>query len=219
MGIVVLLGERMDARFDREIADLDFLTTRRAGRAVEELIEGAGWKPERQFNALNGARRLLFEDAQSGYKIDIFVESFEMCHKLPLVERLTTMDETLPGAELAMTKLQIVALNAKDRGDLYCLLHALDVADHDDHALNAARIAELTSGDWGLHHTVELNLERLRNGLAESPFDAAEQSLVGERISAVEQAIGGAPKSRSWRMRARIGEKRPWFDEPEEVDR
>ena len=31
-----------------------------------------------------------------------------------------------------MTKLQIVELNAKDRGDLYALLYGNDVADHDD---------------------------------------------------------------------------------------
>ena len=35
----------------------------------------------------------------------------------------------LPAAELALTKLQIVALNAKDRGDLYALLLACEVAE------------------------------------------------------------------------------------------
>lgn len=219
MGIRVLLGEDMDARFHREIADLDFLTTRRAGRAVEDLLQSAGWQPERQFNALNGTRRLLFADSESGQKIDVFVETFEMCHKLPLAERLALVEATLPAAELAMTKLQIVSLNPKDRGDLYALLHGLDVADHDDRAINATRIAELTRGDWGLHHTVELNLERLREGLLESLLDAEERTLTLKRISALEHAIEQAPKSRSWRMRARIGERRPWYEEPEEVDR
>jgi hypothetical protein len=218
MGIRVLLGDRMDPRFHREIADLDFLTTRRASRAVEQLLEGAGWDPERQFNALNGARRLLFADPASGHKIDVFVETFRMCHTLPLAERITVREETLPAAELAMTKLQIVSLNKKDRGDLYALLHALEVRDDDD-AINAARIAELTSGDWGLHHTVELNFERLRDGLAEGPLAREEQSLVRSRIDALEQATEGAPKSRGWRMRARVGERKVWYDEPEEVDR
>lgn len=218
MGIRVLLGDRMDPRFDREIADLDFLTTRRASRAVEQLLEDAGWDPERQFNALNGARRLLFADPGSGHKIDVFVETFQMCHTLPLAERLTAREETLPAAELAMTKLQIVSLNSKDRGDLYALLHALEVRDDDD-AINAARIAELTSGDWGLHHTFELNFERLRDGLAESPLAADEQAVVRSRIDALQQATEAAPKSRGWRMRARVGERKVWYDEPEEVDR
>jgi hypothetical protein len=28
-----------------------------------------------------------------------------------------------------------------------------------------------------------------------------------------------APVSRGWKLRARIGERRRWYDEPEEVDR
>jgi hypothetical protein len=219
MGIRVLLGERMDPRFDREIADLDFLTSRRAARAVENLLESAGWQPERQFNALNGARRLLFEDEGSGHKIDVFVETFEMCHALPLAQRLTVRHDTLPAAELAMTKLQIVSLNAKDRGDLYSLLHGLPLAEHDADAINIARIAELTRTDWGLHHTFELNFERLHAGLSESPLTADEQEAVAARITALAGAVEQAPKSRGWRMRARIGERKTWYDEPEEVDR
>jgi Uncharacterised nucleotidyltransferase len=219
VAIQMLLAERMDERFQRESADLDFLTTRRAGRAVEELLAGAGWEPERQFNALNGARRLLFEDPPSGHKIDVFVESFEMCHALPLAERLSVREDTLPAAELAMTKLQVVSLNAKDRSDLYALLHALEVADHDEDAINAVRIAELTSGDWGLHHTFELNFARLREGLTEVGLSEQEQATMRARIDALHEAIEQAPKSRGWRMRARVGERKRWYEEPEEVDR
>jgi hypothetical protein len=219
VAIQIMLGERMDERFRRESADLDFLTTKRSGRAVEELLASAGWEPERQFNALNGARRLLFEDAPSGHKIDVFVESFEMCHVLPLAERMSVREDTLPAAELAMTKLQVVSLNAKDRNDLYALLHALEVAEHDEDAINAVRISELTSGDWGLHHTFELNFARLRDGLAEVGLSEPEQATVRARIDALHEAIEQAPKSRGWRMRARIGERKRWYEEPEEVER
>lgn len=219
VAIQIMLGERMDERFQRESADLDFLTTKRSGRAVEELLASAGWEPERQFNALNGARRLLFEDAPSGHKIDVFVESFEMCHVLPLAERMSVREDTLPAAELAMTKLQVVSLNAKDRNDLYALLHALEVAEHDEDAINAVRISELTSGDWGLHHTFELNFARLRDGLAEVGLSEPEQATVRARIDALHEAIEQAPKSRGWRMRARIGERKRWYEEPEEVER
>ena len=219
MGIRLLLGDRLDARFEREIADLDFLTSRRAARDVERLLEDAGWQPERRFNALNGARRLLFVDETSGHKIDVFVESFEMCHALPLAERLTVHDTTLPAADLAMTKLQIVSLNAKDRNDLYALLHVLPVAEHDDEAINIVRICELTKADWGLHHTFELNFERLREGLKETTLDAAERDRVAERIAAIAGATEDAPKSRGWKLRARVGERRPWYEEPEEIDR
>lgn len=219
MGMRLLLGERMDPRFHREIEDLDFITTRRGSREVERLLSAHGWEPEERFNALNGHRRLLFHQPHGPHKIDVFVESFEMCHALPLAERLDVHDQTLPAAELAMTKLQIVKLNAKDMGDLYALLLALDVADHDQDAINAARIAKLAGADWGLHHTFEINLQRLLDGVSSLDLDEDSATRVRDRIQALRRAIDETEKSRAWRLRARIGERKRWYEEPEEVER
>lgn len=219
IAIRLLLGDRMPASMLRTSDDLDYLTNRGSSRAVEALLNDAGWKGDREFNALNGARRLIFHHAPTGHKIDVFVEAFEMCHALPLVDRLDVGSRTLPAAELALTKLQVVTLNPKDQGDLYALFAGLPVADHDDDAINAGRIADLTSRDWGLHHTLELNLARLREDLPGCALDAAEQERVGERLDALAAAIDGAPKSRGWRLRARIGERKRWYELPEEVER
>ena len=219
MGIRLRLGERMDPRFQRTIEDLDFITLRRSGQAVEVFLAESGWEPERRFNALNGARRLLFHDPGSEHKIDVFVEVFEMCHTLPLAERMTVHQDTLPAAELLMTKLQVVSLNPKDRSDLYALLHACEVAEHDDGAINVSRIAELASADWGLHHTFELNFARLREGLGESSLASEQQVRIARHIGLLENAIERSPKSRGWRMRARVGERKRWYEEPEEVER
>jgi hypothetical protein len=240
MGIRLLLGERIDPRFRREIGDLDFITTRRAGAAVETLLAAHGWQPARHFNAVNGARRLLFEEPAGTRRVDVFVGGFQMCHQLPLVECLHGRAEILPAAELALTKLQIVALNAKDRGDLYALLLACRLAGHGanldaahngrcsaepdversaDPTIDVHRITELTSADWGLHHTVELNLARLREGLTETGLEDAQRALLRERIAALTDALERASKSRAWRLRARIGERRRWFEEPEEIAR
>ncbi len=228
MGIRLLLGERMEPRLRREIGDLDFITTRRAGAAVESMLAAHGWEPRRRFNAINGARRLLFDEpggARDGARrVDVFVGSFQMCHRLPLLERLNGRGEILPAAELALTKLQIVALNAKDRDDLYALLLACEVADQDAGsdgapAIDARRIADLTGNDWGLHHTLELNLSRLRDGLLETGLEAAPRELLQQRIAALGDALERAPKSRAWRLRARVGERRRWFEEPEEIAR
>jgi hypothetical protein len=234
MAIRLLLGERLDRRFERAIADLDFITTRRAGAAVERLLAAQGWAPERRFNALNGARRLLFEEPAGARRIDIFVGEFRMCHALPLAEHLRAGGETLSPADLLLTKLQIVALNAKDRGDLYALLLGCatddgtqrsagsapgDAAAEGPRRIALARIAALTACDWGLHHTVELNLERLRVGLAETELEAARQRDVEAGIAALARTLAETPKSRAWRLRARIGERRRWYEDPEEIAR
>lgn len=219
MAVALLLGDRMDQRFRRQIEDLDFITTRKASREVERLLEDAGWQPESRFNTLHGHRRLLFHEPQGVRKVDVFVERFEMCHTLPLAQRIGVRPQTLPAAELAMSKLQIVHINAKDMGDLYALLDALEVAGHDQDAINADRIAQLTGADWGLHHTFERNLQRLLEQIGSTGLEDQAQARVARRIQALQQAMENAPKSRAWRMRARIGERKQWYEEPEEIER
>lgn len=224
MAIRILVGRRMHPSFARDIADLDFVVARGAGGDLAELLEAAGYAPDEQFNALNGARRMLFWDPLNRRQVDVFVGSFEMCHQLPLVERLDVREQTLPAAELLMTKLQIVELNRKDRGDAFALLDALDVGSSDRLAdgtdmINVGRIVSLTGQDWGLQRTFELNLERLRSSLGELEVDAAQQAAITARIERLEAEMDDAPKSRRWKLRARIGERKQWYEEPEEVDR
>jgi hypothetical protein len=224
VAIQLLLGERLEPGLRREVGDLDFLTTRRAGPAVEALLSARGWAPARRFNAVNGARRLLFEDPLRPRRVDVFVGGFQMCHSLPLLERLDGRAAVLSAADLVLTKLQIVALNAKDRGDLYALLLACEIAERDVEddgtaAIDARRIAALAGADWGLHHTLELNLARLREGLADGSLTGEQRALLEGRIAALALVLERAPKSRAWRLRARVGERRRWFEEPEEIAR
>jgi hypothetical protein len=219
MAIRLLAGAALHPRFEREIQDLDFVVTKKHRRDTERLLVDAGYAPEPEFNALNGARRLLFLDRTHGRQIDVFVDRFEMCHVLPLTERLTHMPHTLPAAEVLMTKLQIVQLNAKDRGDIYAVLHTHEIAPRDEQAINVERVTALTAEDWGLQRTFELNLERLSSQLPEEPLDPESRDVIAGRIEALAAAIAAAPKSRRWKLRARVGERKRWYEEPEEVDR
>ena len=212
MAIRLVLGDALPAALHRPVRDLDLVVARRDARALEELLTARGWAPHSAFNALNGARRMLFEDPESEAQVDVFVDAFEMCHALPLAERLDAPGPALPATDLVMTKLQIVRLNAKDRGDLYALLGA-------GPELDAGRVAELTGRDWGLHHTFELNLGRLREQLGEVELPPEVAARAEGAIGGLEAAMEAAPKSRGWRMRAKIGERKQWYDEPEEVDR
>jgi hypothetical protein len=211
MAIRLLAGDRLHPAFERPIQDLDFVVAKRHRRELDALVVASGYAPEEQFNALNGARRLLYRDDRHGRQIDVFVETFAMCHVLPLAERLRARPHTLPATDVLMTKLQIVELNAKDRGDLYALLYGSDV--------ELERITALTSNDWGLQHTFELNVARLRDGLASLPLEPDERTVLGRRIDAIAAAMDAAPKSRKWKLRAKVGERKRWYDEPEEVDR
>ena len=219
VGIRLLLGERFDPTFARPLHDIDLFVGKRDSRKLEELIKEHGWQAAREFNALNGARRLLFTDPDSEAQIDVFVEAFEMCHSLPLGDGLRDEGPTLPGTELLMTKLQIVELNQKDRDDCYALLYGCTIGDSGPATIDPARLAHLTAHDWGLQHTFELNLSRLKSDLGERPLPADGPQVIGDAIASITSAIEAEPKSRGWRLRAKIGERKQWYEEPEEVRR
>lgn len=219
MAVRLLAGERLRPAFEREIRDLDFVVAKRQGHRLGLLLESSGYLADEEFNALNGARRMLFHDVTHGRQIDVFVERFVMCHELPVARRLTQRADTLPATEVLMTKLQIVSLTAKDRGDLYALLDSHEVAAHDDGAVNPELVATLASEDWGLQHTFELNIGRLRDGLSTLTLPPDALASIARRLDEIEAAIANAPKSRKWKLRARIGERKQWYEEPEEVDR
>jgi hypothetical protein len=162
---------------------------------------------------MNGRERLLFYDNPNERQVDVFVSSFRMCHEIPLEKRLTVDEDTVPLAELLLTKLQIIELNEKDVRDTVALLLEHEVTD-DDRGVNASRVASLCADDWGLWRTISHNLEKLRRHVGNYDVDA---ETVSNRVSLILERIEIAPKSRSWRMRAKIGERKRWYELPEEV--
>jgi len=203
--------------FAREIRDIDVVTGKGEGRRAGAFIEAQGYVPNRTFNAMHGARRMLFYDEANGRQLDVFVNTFEMCHVLPVGEHLDRDPMTVPLADLLLTKLQIVTLNAKDRSDAYALLLEHELGSGDVESIDAARIADLCARDWGLYRTLQLNLERLGSALAESGLSDDEQGLIAARLAGLTAAIEAAPKSVKWKARARVGDRVRWYEEPDEV--
>ena len=203
------------AAFARSYADLDFATARGAGARTSRFLRDEGYEPHVAFNALHGQNRMLFFDDEHDRQLDVFVGSFRMCHKIPLDERLETDPLSIPLAELLLTKLQVIELNEKDIRDTLALVHDHPVEDRDGDAVNAGRVAELCAGDWGLWRTITRNLLTCR-GYAET-YDVPDRASLGERLDELLERIERQPKSRAWKLRARIGERKRWYELPEEV--
>jgi hypothetical protein len=203
---------------DRTYKDLDFAVPKGGGGDAQKLLRNAGYEPHVVFNAMNGKERMLFYDNDNGRQVDVFVGSFRMCHEIPFGDRLKPGEATVPLAELLLTKLQIIQLNEKDVRDTVLLFHGHEVADHDEDAVNAERIARLCADDWGLWRTITGNLSRCAEMLADYTIAERERARVAERLSAVLRRIEEEPKSRGWKLRAKIGERKRWYELPEEVD-
>ena len=220
------------ARTRRTEVDLDFVAASRDRAGLYAMLEEEGYAPDRRHNALF-RHQGYFVDAARNRPVDVLFDRLDMCHRIEFADRLAAATPTLPLAELLLSKLQVVKINRKDILDAMILLaeHPLGQDDGAPDArqglgsINVPSILSLTSNDWGWWRTVTRNLEKLEGYLATDHmpddidldngrvvlFDPATQ------VAALQAAIEDAPKSTGWKLRARIGERRPWYREPEEM--
>jgi len=217
LGGVAICMHGVHSALARGYRDIDLATTRRGGRSTLQMLQDLGYTPNERFNALNGATRLVVYDEPNDRQVDVFVGEFKMCHAVPIADRLELDPRTVPLAELLLTKLQIVQLNAKDIFDIHALVLAHDVGEGDDGEINGAMIAGLLARDWGLWRTTRGSLETARAALAGTALSAAEQALVAERLDRLWARVEAEPKSMRWRTRARVGDRVRWYEEPEEI--
>jgi hypothetical protein len=203
----------------RDYKDIDLVAARRMKEQLTELLEELGYAPDKRFNALHGSQRLFFWDEHNGRQLDVFVDRFEMCHTFDLRDRLPlgSAASTLPLADLLLTKMQIVEMNAKDMQDIAALLQDHPLTQ-DEEGINLQYITGLTRNDWGLQHTLEGTIARMREGetLRELAAESPRYAL-GEQLDRLEQAMNDAPKSTGWKLRSKVGERKRWYELPEEA--
>jgi hypothetical protein len=202
------------APLKRKYGDLDFVAASKQRAAVQKLFESLGYEGDRRFNTLNGDQRLLYLDGVNGRQIDVFIDRMKMCHVIELANRLGHEGPTLTPADLLLSKLQVYEVNMKDLVDTTALLLDHPIADHDNDAINAAYLARLTSEDWGLHRTLQLNSGRVREAVRELEVDG---DRVSQRLDELWARIDARPKSFKWKLRARVGDRVNWYELPEEV--
>lgn len=199
----------------REYADIDFATKRSARKEAAALLKSLGYAPDREFNTLHGHRRLLFWDEANQRQVDVFVEEANLCHRIELGKRLELVPRTLTLADLTVLKLQVVETNEKDYLDL-CAIFADHELSEDESGVNCTYICALAAADWGLWRTMGMVAERTARFARELPgFDAGER--VAERLGELRRELDTVPKTRGWKLRSRIGDRKRWYELPEEV--
>jgi hypothetical protein len=225
-GVAIWIRASAPARaaLGRDYPDIDLVAHKRQSRALRSLLEELGYDPERVFNATHGAKRLLYHSPDGSWHVDVFLDTFEMSHTLDLGARLEAEPLTLAAAELLLTKLQIAEVNAKDLSDAAMLLWDHEPvrgasAGDGPGLLNLTRVARVCGEDWGLFTTVTDNLAACADHLPELSIGATDAARIAGRIGDIRQALDDAPKSLSWRMRARVGRRVRWYEVPEEVTR
>jgi len=204
------------APLKREYADIDCAVRGDGRDATAEFLTSLGYEPDREFNTLHGQRRLYFRDRSNDRHLDVFVEEANLCHRIPLGKRIGVDPMTLSLADLTVLKLQVMETNEKDYIDI-CSLFADHELSEDESGINVSYITSLAASDWGLWRTMGLVAERSeRFALDLAGFPGSDR--VAERLQGLRSELDAVPKSRRWKLRARVGERVRWYELPEEVD-
>lgn len=204
--------------FERTYADIDFAAYRRDATALARLLTGLGYVDDRAVYIASEGSRSIFDHPGRRLHLDVFYDRLEFCHTIPLAGRLEADRPTIPISELLLSKLQIVKINDKDVVDIVLLLLDHPLGSGDSDTVDLARIGRLCSDDWGMWRTLTQNLGKVRALTATYPqLDPQQRTLVDAAAAAIKERIDGEPKSMGWRMRDRVGDRRQWWTDVDEV--
>ncbi|ACP49999.1 conserved hypothetical protein [Sulfolobus islandicus Y.N.15.51] len=212
---IALIAKKGSELYPRVYKDIDYFGLSSQSSKISKFLEGIGLIPNKRFNALHGHTRLMFFDPIINSTVDVFLDEFIMCHKLVLKDRLRIMKYTIPTSDLFLTKMQIIQLTENDEKDIAALLHDVELGERDDEkTMDYNYIAKILSEDWGFYKTYTINHEKILKFL----INDKNREIIEPKLLKLREIIEKHPKSIKWKMRAKIGEKVKWYEEPEEVN-
>ncbi|MBN1677245.1 MAG: hypothetical protein JW880_01770 [Candidatus Thermoplasmatota archaeon] len=203
---------------ERPYSDIDLVGLSSQAAKIDGLFARLGYAPNTQFNFLHGSQRLRFEDHANDRHVEVFLDLFRMDHTLDFRDRLGIHPYTISLTDLFLTKIQVVKMAEKDFHDLFSLFggHKIGMDDREG-VINAPYVARVCAHDWGLHHTVLRNLERLPEFYNYFKLEQDERRSMDTRIWILKLMIIESPKGPLWKARENIGERLPYFEHVEHV--
>ena len=240
-------GPFMDL-LNRPAKDIDFVVPEKHRKGMRRYLENRGYLIDRDLLIAMEGTRYSFRHAEHGTDIDVFVERLDFCHTIEVASRLHRHPVTLPVEELLLAKLQIVELTMTDMMDIAVVLATHHVrtgqegagqagagqegagqagagqagpGDDEAEAIDGGHIARIFARDWGFHHTATRNLARIRQVVGpDAGIDISEPAngRVQDGVTALLAVIEAEPKSRGWRIRDRIGERKQWWQDVDDKE-
>jgi hypothetical protein len=196
----------------RHYTDVDFAAYGREAKGIRELLVEAGYVEDPQVYVDSEGTRLVAEHPGIGMHLDVFLDRLDFCHTVPWKGRLEIDEDTIPLAELLLQKMQIVEINEKDLIDTIMLLLEYPLGDSDEETVNIRRVAEICAKDWGWWRTLTMNLDKVRQ-MAEhyEQLSDDETDRLTAQVRAALERIDAEPKSMSWRLRSKVGDRKKWY--------
>jgi hypothetical protein len=204
------------AKMERALTDIDFAAEKRQSKQIKQFLAGSGYVEDQRMTVSTEGSRYYFEHPDTGLGVDVFMNELYFCHRIPFDGRLDLDRPTISTADLLLEKMQIVELNLKDITDTMVLLleHPIGNGADGPESIDGAYIAELLHDDWGFYYTLTTNLDKVGRFLPENTaVDEAQAEVIQGRLKQVRGLVEDAPKSRRWRIRAKVGAKKQWYQD------
>ena len=208
----------------RVLTDLDFAAYYKQEKAIDKFfMNDMGFETQTASltPGLMLGRKIYYDATDERPHVDVFFDKLNMCHVVSWEKGRLDIDKpTISLADLMLEKLQIVHINEKDVKDVMMLLLEHGIGDSDDEIVNGAYISKLMAKDWGFYYTSSMNLNKVKSLLGE--YDALspdDRAVISARIDELLDMIEKEPKSLGWKLRAKVGTKKQWYNDVEEVER
>ena len=213
----------------REHLDLDLAGLRKQTGEVIEVLGDLGYEERVHVRLATelGQAQFVRECVHAGGDgahvhaqdhVDVFFDRFKLDHAIDLRSRLDLHPYAVSLTDTLATKLQMHTPEPRDVRDTLMLLAASGAQGAGAGDVEADYLGHLCARDWGLFYDVTLNLQRLSEALPGAAFDEVQRDKVAGLLARLTGAVDAAPKALAWRLRARAGTRRRWWNVVEEQE-
>ena len=211
----------------QEYSDIDFVSYRNQREKIKELFDKMGYIKRRATLSSAASERQIYYHPKGWFYVDVFFDKLLVAnHPIDFRGRLELDYPTIAVTDMLLEKIQIwEAFSVKDLKDCLLLLKAHDIKEKGEkESIDASYISKIFSRDWGFWYTATTNLNNLKKFLSDidkmgpeaqidpSQVKEQERSDITGKIEALLERIEKESKSFGWKMRAKIGTKKQWYN-------
>ncbi len=214
----------------QEYSDIDFISYRKCRDRVKELFDKLGYVKRRATLSTAASERQIYYHPKGWFYVDVFFDQLIVAnHPIDLRGRLELDYPTITVTDMLLEKVQMwEVFGVKDLKDCLVLLKTHEITEKNNQdTIDASYIAKVFAEDWGFWYTATTNLQNIKRFMSDldkmGPAVQIDPSLIAnedrieisEKIDALLKRIDAEPKSFGWKMRARVGTKKQWYNHVE----
>jgi hypothetical protein len=211
----------------QEYTDIDFMSYGKQRNKVKEFFRVLGYAKRRATLSSAASNRQIYYHPKGWFYIDAFFDKLIVAnHPIDFKGRLELDYPTIAVTDMLLEKIQMwEAFSAKDLKDCLLLFRAHDVEEKGEKkCIDASYIAKLLAKDWGFWYTATTNLNKLRKFISEmdklgpeieinpKKIGKSDRQEIARKIDALLERVDKEPKSFGWKMRAKVGTKKRWYE-------